>query len=75
MHEFATSPAAVSFQEDEVRVEDWLIQPVAADTVADVPTEDAVGEARTTTTRTITGPEVVGSEPGIARAPPATTTS
>ena len=57
-HEFATNPAAVTFQDDQVLVEDWLIQPVAADTVADVLIDAALGDA-STTTRTITGPEAV----------------
>ncbi|OMC39733.1 NmrA family protein [Mycobacterium sp. IS-2888] len=54
-HEFATHPAAVSCDDDEVLVEDWLIQPIAADTVADVLVEAALGQTRTP--RTITGPQ------------------
>ena len=54
-HEFATSPAAVSRNDDEVVVEDWLIQPIAADTVADVLVEAALGQTRAP--RTITGPQ------------------
>lgn len=57
-HEFATNPSAVTFDDDEVRVEDWLIQPIAADTVAEVLVEAALGRAGTAT-RTITGPEVI----------------
>lgn len=57
-HEFATNPSAATFDDDEVRVEDWLVQPVAADTVADVLVEAALGRAGMGT-RTITGPEVV----------------
>lgn len=57
-HEFATNPSAATFDDDEVQVEDWLIQPVAADTVADVLVEAALGRAGTET-RTITGPETV----------------
>ncbi len=53
-YEFATNPAAVSFNDDEVIVQDWLIQPLAADTVADVLVETALGQ--THTPRTITGP-------------------
>ncbi len=53
-YEFATHPAAVSFDEDEVVVEDWLVQPIAADTVADVLVEAALGQ--THAPRTITGP-------------------
>jgi hypothetical protein len=54
-HEFATHPAAVCETDDEVTVEDWLIQPVAADTVADVLVEAALGQSRAP--RTITGPQ------------------
>nr|WP_156688639.1 NAD(P)H-binding protein [Mycobacterium sp. Marseille-P9652] len=55
--EFATNPAAVEFGEDEVIVQDWLIQPIAADTVADVLVEAALGQ--THAPRTITGPHPV----------------
>jgi uncharacterized protein YbjT (DUF2867 family) len=54
-HEFATNPAAVNCSDGEVVVEDWLIQPIAADTVADVLVEAALGQTRTP--RTITGPQ------------------
>jgi uncharacterized protein YbjT (DUF2867 family) len=54
-HEFATNPAAVSCSDGEVVVEDWLIQPIAADTVADVLVEAALAQTRTP--RTITGPQ------------------
>jgi uncharacterized protein YbjT (DUF2867 family) len=56
-HEFATNPAAVTFDEDKVVVQDWLIQPIAADSVADV----VVVAARSAPgmPRVITGPEVV----------------
>jgi uncharacterized protein YbjT (DUF2867 family) len=54
-HEFATNPAAVSCNDGEVVAEDWLIQPIAADTVADVLVEAALGQTRTP--RTITGPQ------------------
>jgi uncharacterized protein YbjT (DUF2867 family) len=54
-HEFATNPVAVSCDGDEVLVEDWLIQPIAADTVADVLVEAALGQTRAP--RTITGPQ------------------
>lgn len=57
-HEFATNPSAVTFLDDQVRVEDWLIQPVAADTIVDVLVEAALTPARTTT-RAVTGPEVI----------------
>ncbi len=56
-YEFATNPAAVSAHDGEVVVEDWLIQPIAADTVADVLVEAALGQ--THQPRTITGPEAV----------------
>lgn len=54
-HEFATNPAAVSCDDDEVLVEDWLIQPIAADTVADVLVEAALAQTRAP--RIITGPQ------------------
>jgi uncharacterized protein YbjT (DUF2867 family) len=56
-HEFATNPAAVTFDEDEVVVQDWLIQPISADTVADVLAVAALGAPGMP--RTITGPEVI----------------
>jgi uncharacterized protein YbjT (DUF2867 family) len=55
--EFATKPAAVTFGEDEVAVQDWLIQPIAADTVADVLVEAALGQNHAP--RAITGPHPV----------------
>lgn len=57
-HEFATNPAAVTFRDDEVLVQDWLVQPVAADAVADVLVETALG-AEGPATKMITGPEVI----------------
>lgn len=56
-HEFATNSAAVSSHDGEVVVQDWLIQPVAADTVADVLVEAALGQ--THPPRTITGPQAI----------------
>ncbi|OBH00368.1 MULTISPECIES: SDR family oxidoreductase [unclassified Mycobacterium] len=56
-YEFATNPVAVSSRDGEVVVEDWLIQPIAADTVADVLVEAALGQ--THPPRTITGPQAV----------------
>jgi uncharacterized protein YbjT (DUF2867 family) len=56
-YEFATDPAAVSCTDEEVIVEDWLIQPIAADTVADVLVEAALGQTRAP--RSITGPQEV----------------
>ena len=35
-YEFATNPAAVTCNDDEVTVEHWLIQSIAAGSVADV---------------------------------------
>ncbi|GAB4599084.1 SDR family oxidoreductase [Mycobacterium avium] len=56
-YEFATNHDAVSCDDNEVIVEDWLIQPIAADTVADVLVETAL--AQTHTPRTITGPDAI----------------
>lgn len=56
-YEFATNPAAVNASDGEVVVEDWLIQPIAADTVADVLVEAALGQAHKP--RTITGPHPI----------------
>lgn len=56
-HEFSTNPAVVNFDDAEVVVQDWLIQPIAADTVADVLVEAALGQTRMP--RTITGPEAI----------------
>jgi Endonuclease/Exonuclease/phosphatase family len=51
------NPAAVTGNDGEVIVEDWLIQPIAADTVADVLVEAALGQIHSP--RTITGPDVM----------------
>lgn len=48
---------AVRCEGEQVIVEDWLIQPIAADTVADVLVEAALGQSRTP--RTITGPHPI----------------
>ncbi|OBI33294.1 NmrA family protein [Mycobacterium sp. E1386] len=57
-YESAAGPSGpVNSDGDEVIVEDWLIQPIAADTVADVLVEAALGQ--THTPRTITGPEAI----------------
>lgn len=56
-HEVATNPKAVNLCDGEVVAQDWLIQPVAADTVADVLVEAALSQTRTP--RTITGPEAI----------------
>ena len=57
-HEFSTNPAAVTFLDNEVLVEDWLIQPVAADTVAEVLVETALNPPGSVV-KTITGPEEI----------------
>ena len=56
-YEFATNPAAVNYHDGEVIVQDWLIQPVAADSVADVLVEAALGQAHLP--RTVTGPSAI----------------
>lgn len=56
-YEFATNHDAVTCNADEVIVEDWLIQPIAADTVADVLVESALGQ--THSPRTIAGPDAI----------------
>ena len=56
-YEFATNPAAVSSPDGEVIVQDWLVQPIAADTVADVLVEAALSQ--TPAPRTITGPDAI----------------
>jgi NAD(P)H-binding len=55
--ELATNPAAVTFNDHEVLVQDWLIQPIAADTVADVLVQAALAQSRLP--RTITGPHAI----------------
>ena len=57
-HEFATNPAAVTFRDDEVLVQDWLVQPVAADTVADVLVREATSPS-SGSLLSITGPEKI----------------
>lgn len=56
-YESVINSQAVNRTDDEVIVEDWLIQPIAADTVADVLVETALGQ--THTPRTITGPDTM----------------
>lgn len=56
--EFAINPAAVTVNDDEVSVQDWLIQPIAAEAVADVLTEIAFSDDRPPTRR-IAGPEPI----------------
>lgn len=57
-YEFATNPAAVTFDDDEVLVQDWLVQPVAADTVADVLVQEATSSS-SKSLLSITGPEKI----------------
>jgi uncharacterized protein YbjT (DUF2867 family) len=57
-HEFATNPAAVTFRDDEVLVQDWLVQPVAADVVADVLVREATSPS-SGSLLSITGPEKI----------------
>lgn len=57
-HEFATNPGAVTFDDDEVLVQDWLVQPVAADTVADVLVQEATSPSFEGHV-SITGPEKI----------------
>jgi uncharacterized protein YbjT (DUF2867 family) len=56
-YEFATNPAAVTCNDDEVTVEQWLIQSIAAGSVADVLVEAALRQ--THMPRTMTGPDVM----------------
>lgn len=56
-YEFATNPSAVVFADEEVVVQDWLVQPVAVDAVADVLVEAALGEPGPD--RLLTGPEEI----------------
>ncbi len=56
-HEFAIGPVAVVCSDHEVFAQDWLIQPIAADTVADVLVEAALAQTRSP--RTITGPHAI----------------
>ncbi|WP_307849553.1 SDR family oxidoreductase [Qaidamihabitans albus] len=57
-HEFATNPAAVTLGSEEVLVQDWLIQPVAADAVAEVVADHALD--RSTPARVeLAGPEQI----------------
>ena len=56
-HESATRRDLVICRNGEAAVQDWLIQPIAADTVADVLVEAALGQTRAP--RTITGPQVI----------------
>ena len=41
--EFALNPGAVTQSDDQVRVEDWLVQPIAVDEVARVLVEASSG--------------------------------
>lgn len=55
-HEFATNPAAVTFHDHRVDVEDWLIQPITADTVARILIDAATDRPEI---RQIAGPEQI----------------
>ncbi|MFJ4711509.1 SDR family oxidoreductase [Streptomyces sp. NPDC088785] len=57
-HEFATNPAAVAFGDDEVTVGDWLVQPVAADAVAEVVADLVVADDAPQVVE-LSGPETV----------------
>ncbi|NDO79166.1 NAD(P)H-binding protein [Kocuria indica] len=54
--EFALNPGAVTQDENEVRVEDWLVQPIAVDEVARVLVESVIGEVRD---RQVAGPDQI----------------
>lgn len=54
-HEFALNPAAVTVGDDGISVQDWLIQPIAAEVVADVMVQVALSEDRPPT-RSVAGP-------------------
>ncbi|ASU79013.1 nucleoside-diphosphate sugar epimerase [Actinopolyspora erythraea] len=57
-YEFATNPAAVAFHDDRVEVQDWLVQPIAADTVADVLVQEVL-ERSGSQRVLVTGPETI----------------
>lgn len=57
-YEFATNAAAMTFHDDEVLVQDWLVQPVSADTVAEVLVQEALYPS-SESLMSITGPEKV----------------
>lgn len=54
--EFSANPAVVTFHDDRIEVQDWLVQPIAADTVADVLVHEAMQPSGGSTV-VITGPE------------------
>lgn len=56
--EFSTNPAAVRFHDDRVEVQDWLLQPIAADTVADILVGEVL-EPSNARRILITGPEQI----------------
>lgn len=53
-YEFATNPSAVTFHDDRIEAQDWLIQPIAVETVASVLVESAIQRPER---RQIAGPE------------------
>jgi uncharacterized protein YbjT (DUF2867 family) len=57
-YEFATNPAAVTFHDDRVEVQDWLVQPVAADSVAAALVQEAL-EPSGAERVLLTGPEQI----------------
>ena len=57
-YEFATNPAAVQLRPGEARVQDWLIRPVAVDSVARAISNVALGRAGPRTL-SVAGPEVM----------------
>lgn len=54
--EFALNPGAVTQNEDEVQVEDWLVQPIAVDEVARILVESVSGAVHD---RQVAGPEQI----------------
>lgn len=57
-YEFATNPAAVTFGDDDVLVEDFLLQPVTADAVAEVVVAHALDPSASARVE-LTGPEQI----------------
>ena len=53
-YEFATNPSAVTFYDGRIEVQDWLIQPIAVDTVAEILVDAAEHKPAM---RLITGPD------------------
>ncbi|SIS20380.1 SDR family oxidoreductase [Williamsia sterculiae] len=53
--EFALNPAAVAVSDDEVRVQDWLVQPIAVATVAEVLVHATTDQRD----RQVAGPDII----------------